>query len=79
MSLIAAVKEYRTLTKTDETNDEVIFAKVDGYPVEIVEPTTTINDLEMMRRDHLYACTKIGLDRKQQEIQVVDVRCASNH
>ena len=71
--LIAAFVEYHIYVKTNQIDDEVIFAKANGYPVEIVETTTTINDLKMMRGDHLYACTKNYLACKRQEAQVVDI------
>ena len=77
--LIAAFVEYHTLVKTNKIDDEIIFIKANGYPVEIVQPTPTIDDLEMMRGDHLYACTKTGLAHKQREAQEVDVQCASNN
>ena len=84
MPLIAAFTEYRTFDNADEINNQVIFnktddgitfTKADGYPWEIVDPETTIADLEKRRGDHLYACTNIGLACKLLEGQMVEVRC----
>ena len=79
--LITALVECHTLAKTNRIDNERIFTKSDGYLVEIVQPTTTIDELEMMHGDKLHTCTKTGMACKQQEFQGqrVDVQCASNN
>ena len=49
--LIAAVGEYHALANIDGIDDRIIFAEADGYPVEIVQPTTTIDELKMRHGD----------------------------
>ena len=39
--------EYHAIAKKELIDDEIIFAEADGYPVEIVQPKITINELEM--------------------------------
>ena len=65
--LVAAVGQYKEYIVNKGTGREPIFVKSDGYPMQIVQLESTIDTLDMKRREYLYACTTNGLGRGQRD------------
>ena len=64
---VAATGQYKEYIMKKGINEEPIFVKSDGYPMQIVQLESTIDTLDMKRREYLYACTTNGLGRGQRD------------
>ena len=66
---VAAAGEYKEYTFNEGIGETPIFVKSDGYPMQIVQLKSTIDELDIKCGEYLYACTTDGIGCDQQEAQ----------
>ena len=62
-----AAEDYKEYIFNEEIGEKPIFVKSDGYPMQIVQVKSTIDELNMKRGEYIYACAANSLGRDPRE------------
>ena len=66
---VAAAGHYREYISNKGIGETPTFVKSNGYPIQIVQLKSTIDELDIKREEYLYSYTSNSLDLDQREAQ----------